>query len=55
MTVQAWTVEPQPADAVKVDIPAAWNAPAEGSAAHRSRSRLSGKTPQPDFSKLNDD
>jgi localization factor PodJL len=54
LTAQAWRAEPQPAEAIAIKVPPAWNAPASATPATRSRPRVSGmKTPSVDLTKLN--
>ncbi len=54
LAAQTWRAEPQPADAITVKIPAAWNAPANAISAAREKPRFTGvKAPPPDFSKIN--
>jgi localization factor PodJL len=42
LTAQAWRAEPQPAEAITVKVPPAWNWPASATPAARSRPRVSG-------------
>jgi localization factor PodJL len=53
LAAQAWRAEPQPAEAITVKVPPAWNAPANATPAARSRPRVSGaKTPPTDATKV---
>jgi len=53
LAVQAWRAEPQPAEAMTVKVPPAWNAPASAAPAAKSRPRVSGaKAPPTDTTKV---
>jgi localization factor PodJL len=53
LAAQAWRAESQPAEAITVKVPPAWNAPPNAAPAARSRPRVSGaKTPPADTTKV---
>jgi localization factor PodJL len=53
LAAQAWRAEPQPAEAITVKVPPAWNAPVSATPPARSRPRVSGaKTPPADTTKV---